>query len=62
MIQRVLGRQAAWNFSVSIPVLEASIAMDTRYRVSDDAFRFHIITYSVNIAQFYVGGKPFVRL
>ncbi|CAM9921118.1 unnamed protein product, partial [Hapterophycus canaliculatus] len=31
MIQRVLTRPEMWNFSISIPVLETSISMDTRY-------------------------------
>ncbi|CAM9124002.1 unnamed protein product [Laminaria digitata] len=31
MVGRVVARAENWNFSMSIPVLEASLAMDTRY-------------------------------
>ncbi|CAN0544907.1 unnamed protein product, partial [Ectocarpus sp. 12 AP-2014] len=31
MVQRVLTRPEKWNFSISIPLLEASLSMDTRY-------------------------------
>ncbi|CAM9614355.1 unnamed protein product, partial [Ectocarpus fasciculatus] len=31
MVQRVLTRPENWNFSISIPLLEASLSMDTRY-------------------------------
>lgn len=30
MVQRVLTRPEKWNFSISIPLLEASLSMDTR--------------------------------
>ena len=30
MVGRVVARTENWNFSISIPVLEASLAMDTR--------------------------------
>lgn len=30
MVGRVVARAESWDFSMSIPVLEASLAMDTR--------------------------------
>lgn len=30
MVQRVVAREESWEFAVSLPVIEASLAMDTR--------------------------------